>query len=46
VLVNYNDSMTSDPAKDILGLADNIQRMVAAEFGIDLDIEPRIYGSL
>jgi len=46
VLVNYNDSMASDPAKDILGLADNIQRMVAAEFGIDLDIEPRIYGSL
>ena len=46
VLVNYNDSMTSDPAKDILGLADNIQGMVAAEFGIDLDIEPRIYGSL
>ena len=46
VLVNYNDSMTSDCAKDILGLADNIQRMVAAKFGIDLDIEPRIYGSL
>ena len=46
VLVNYNDSMTSDCAKDILELAAEIQRMVAAKFGIDLDIEPRIYGSL
>ena len=46
VLVNYNDIEGSDSAREILQLAQEIQRTVKTEFGIDLEVEPRIYGSL
>ena len=46
VLVNYNDIEGSDSARGILQLAQEIQRTVKTEFGIDLEVEPRIYGSL
>ena len=46
VLVNYNDIEGSDSASEILQLAQEIQRTVKTEFGIDLEVEPRIYGSL
>lgn len=44
VLVNYDDCPASDNAKDILDLAAAIQKKVLANFGIDLEIEPRVYG--
>ena len=44
VLVNYDDCSASDNAKDILDLAAAIQKKVLANFGIDLEIEPRVYG--
>lgn len=46
VLVNYNDPTTQDSARDILELAADIQKVVLAEFSVDLEIEPRIYGSI
>ena len=44
VLVNYNDCPASNNAQDILDLAATIQKKVFADFGIDLEIEPRVYG--
>ena len=46
VLVNYNDVEGSDSAREILQLAEEIQRTIKTEFGIDLEVEPRIYGSV
>jgi UDP-N-acetylmuramate dehydrogenase len=48
VLVNYSDPKTQDQdsARDILELAADIQKVVLAEFSVDLEIEPRIYGSI
>ena len=46
VLVNYNDVEGSDSAREILQLAQEIQRTVETEFGIELEVEPRVYGSL
>ena len=46
VLVNYNDPTTQDSARDILELAADIQKVVLAEFSVDLEVEPRIYGSI
>ncbi|MDE0747584.1 MAG: UDP-N-acetylmuramate dehydrogenase [Porticoccaceae bacterium] len=44
VLVNYRNDANNDSAREILSLAKEIQATVKARFGIDLEVEPRIYG--
>jgi UDP-N-acetylmuramate dehydrogenase len=46
VLVNYQNGKKDDCARDILALARYIQEKVLATFFIQLEIEPRIYGSV
>ena len=46
VLVNYKSDTDDDCASDILALARHIQEKVFATFFIQLEIEPRIYGSV
>ncbi|MBT4518374.1 MAG: UDP-N-acetylmuramate dehydrogenase [Halieaceae bacterium] len=42
VLVNYGN----ESGARLLDLADNIRQSVAAEFGVELEFEPRIYGAV
>jgi len=46
VLVNYSNDADNDSASEILSLAKEIQSAVKARFGISLEVEPRIYGSV
>ncbi|HIG67324.1 MAG TPA: UDP-N-acetylmuramate dehydrogenase [Porticoccaceae bacterium] len=45
VLVNYSKEGDNNSAKEVLALAKEIQAAVKVRFGIDLEVEPRIYGS-
>ena len=44
VLVNYSNEGDNDSAREVLALAKEIQVAVKVRFGIDLEIEPRVYG--
>ncbi|MDA0795978.1 MAG: UDP-N-acetylmuramate dehydrogenase [Proteobacteria bacterium] len=44
VLVNYSNDADNDSAREILSLAKEIQAAVKDRFGINLEVEPRIYG--
>ena len=45
VLVNYSNEINNDSAKEVLALAKEIQAAVKVRFGIELEVEPRIYGA-
>ena len=45
MLVNYSNEINNDSAKEVLALAKEIQAAVKVRFGIELEVEPRIYGA-
>ena len=46
VLVNYGQGPKTEWCRDVMSLAKNIRDTVKSEFLIELEIEPRVYGSL